>query len=234
MYKSLGEESDEEPKSPEIDPMFKKLWIVCKAAHKEYHKTAIESFSRTKAAKFLRDTAENCIEFIERKQYAGTSQRFETSKLRALRNTLKETTEVATKGSGGRPRHFDEQAAPTAAAPESTGRTARELTVASTLTQMRGPVLPQGPNSIQLPPTRGYHGGNPYQMDRQRPTPPVRRLEAPRRSSLREEPRDRRRSASPPRRPDAPRHTSRSEQSRDRRRQDPMPGYRADRYRPRY
>ena len=234
MYMSSEEELIKEPKYSEIDPMFEKLWNVCKAAHKDYRKTPPKSLPRTKAAKFLRDTAENCIEFIERKQSAGTSQRFETSKLHALRDTLKETIEEATKGSGGKQRRFDEFTVPIPTAAESTVRTGRELTVATKLTQMQGVVLPGSPNSIQLPPTRGYRGDNPYQMGRQRPTPPDRHMHAPRRSSLSEEACDRRRSASPRRQPNAPRQASQSEQSRDRRRQGPVPGYFADKYRPRY
>ena len=242
----------EDAKSPDKDPNFIKLWEVCKNAHEDYRKTSQKSLARTKAAKFLRDTVENCIQYIEDKQSTGTSQWFEKSKLHALRELLRETMEVATKGSGGKPRRFDELPLPTATASNLTVPTARELTVATMLTQTRGDVLPENQNESRIPPSRGMHPpggshdglmrvpsrgyreGRPYYHDRQRRARPGRYLDALHQHTTREQPRNRRRSASPCQNPGARRQVPQSEQSRDHRRQNSMRGYSADTYRPRY
>lgn len=93
---------------PEQDPKFERLWTLYKTANDEYCKTRKNSMNRTRAAKFLRDTTENCIFYIEDKQTASRSQMHDKSKLGELRAALENSIKEVEKGSGGRKRRFDD------------------------------------------------------------------------------------------------------------------------------
>lgn len=99
------------------DPKLKRLFVMYHEAKKDFDTTAETRVDRTNAAKFLRDTIENCLEYIASKQYPMSIQRlvFSSSEvphnsewLVELRNTLAETTAVAEQGLGGKKRRFDE------------------------------------------------------------------------------------------------------------------------------
>ena len=80
-------------------------------AKKDFNATPAKTLERTKSAKFLRDTIENCLTYVAAKQ-----SRLEGSKeascdgkwLDELRSTLDETIAIAEQGSGGKKRRFDE------------------------------------------------------------------------------------------------------------------------------
>jgi hypothetical protein len=99
---------DRDLKHPDKDPKFERLWRLYQTANGEYCKTRKNSISRTRAAKFLRDTTENCVLYIEDKQTASRSQMYDKSKLRELRAALEESIKEVEKGSGGRKRRFDD------------------------------------------------------------------------------------------------------------------------------
>ena len=196
-------------KNADEENKFERLWNLYKTADNEYRRAQKNTHLRTQAAKFLRDTTENCILYMEVEQRARDSQLYDKSKLRELRTTLKEAIKEAEKGSGGKRRRFADILVPTAP---------RHMRG----NHSKGPV--QNLNRNQQPPTkftrpsRGSYGGLWTPMDR---------YPDQRQSQI-----DRRRSASPRRYSNAPRQLSLSEQARDRRREDLLPGY--DTYRPRY
>jgi len=204
----INRHGDPALKNPDEDNKFERLWNLYKTADNEYRRAQKNTHLRTQAAKFLRDTTENCILYVEAEQRARHSQLYDELKLRELHTTLKEAIKEAEKGSGGKRRRFADILVPTAP---------RQMRG----DHSKGPL--QNPNPNQKPPTRitrpfrGSYGG---------PRTPMRRYPDQRQSI------GRRRSASPRRYSDAPRQLSVSEQSRDRRREDLLPGY--DTYRPRY
>lgn len=95
-------------KPSDQDIKFERLWKLYQTASGEYCKTRKNTMSRTRAAKFLRDTTENCVLYIEDKQRTSNSQTYEKSKLRELRATLEEAIKEVEKGSGGKKRRFDD------------------------------------------------------------------------------------------------------------------------------
>ena len=70
-------------------------------ARKDFDATPAKTLERTKSAKFLRDTTENCLTYIVAK---GARPAI----LDELRATLEETIAIAEQGSGGKKRRFDE------------------------------------------------------------------------------------------------------------------------------
>ncbi len=70
-------------------------------ARKDFDATPAKTLERTKSAKFLRDTTENCLTYIAAK---GARPAI----LDELRATLEETIAIAEQGSGGKKRRFDE------------------------------------------------------------------------------------------------------------------------------
>ena len=79
-------------------------------ARKDFDNTPVKTIERTKSAKFLRDTTENCLAYIASKQ--ARSPKVEATcderLLKELRATLEETIAIAERGSGGKKRRFDE------------------------------------------------------------------------------------------------------------------------------
>ena len=94
------------------DEKLKRLFIVYHKAKKDFHATPAKTLERTKSAKFLRDTTENCLAYIAAKQTrAGESQveaAYDGEMLSELRATLEETIAIVEQGSGGKKRRFDE------------------------------------------------------------------------------------------------------------------------------
>ena len=89
------------------DPKFERLWNLYNTATAEFHKTPESTPLRTEAARFLRDTTENCILYIEDKTSAPNSRVYEKPKLEELRNVLKKAIVEVEKGIGFK-RRFDE------------------------------------------------------------------------------------------------------------------------------
>lgn len=103
------------------DAKMNRLFEMYSKAKAEFHASAPKSLQCTSNAKFLRDTTENCLSYIAfLQQSAGGKSRdiitamtdvsFNGIAMSELKATLKETTEIAEKGSGGKKRRFDESA----------------------------------------------------------------------------------------------------------------------------
>lgn len=88
-------------KSNDPDEKLKRLFIVYHRARKDFDATSAKTLERTKSAKFLRDTTENCLAYIAAKGARPAM-------LDELRTTLEETIAIAEQGSGGKKRRFDE------------------------------------------------------------------------------------------------------------------------------
>ncbi|KAL9126619.1 MAG: hypothetical protein Q9217_004357 [Psora testacea] len=101
------------------DEKLRRLMDIYYKARSDFHSTPSKSLDRTKAAKFLRDTIENCLTYIEAKHVPIRTNGYtprssyvkgavDQAMLVELRSTLAETTAIAEKGSGGKKRRFDE------------------------------------------------------------------------------------------------------------------------------
>jgi len=101
------------------DPKMKRLLAMYRHAKGEFNATIPRSLERTTAAKFLRDTTENCLAHIATQQRSASSEKpdlatsmanasFDGFTMEELEDTLKKTTAIAEKGSGGKKRRFDE------------------------------------------------------------------------------------------------------------------------------
>lgn len=94
------------------DESLKRLFIVYHKARKDFDATPAKTLERTKSAKFLRDTTENCLAYIAAKQTRSGGSKVEAicdgNMLDELRATLEETIAIAEQGSGGKKRRFDE------------------------------------------------------------------------------------------------------------------------------
>ena len=111
-----------QPKPADLchDPKLERLWELYLSARRDFYKEGTDCFRRTTAAKFLRDTIENCIDYIEAKNlstlerspYQGPARAKlsgpDQGKLLELRTNLQRAIRAAEKGSGGKKRHFDE------------------------------------------------------------------------------------------------------------------------------
>lgn len=111
-----------QPKPADLchDPKLERLWELYLSARRDFYQEGTDCFRRTTAAKFLRDTIENCIGYIEAKNLS-TLEKFphrgpahaklsgpDKEKLLELRTNLQRAIKAAEKGSGGKKRHFDE------------------------------------------------------------------------------------------------------------------------------
>ena len=118
----IAEEQDEKPfgvkmsgdsvsRSKDGDEKLKRLFIVYHKARKDFNATPPKTLERTKSAKFLRDTSENCLAYIAAKRTRTGGSKSEVAydgMLNELKATLEETTTIAEQGSGGKKRRFDE------------------------------------------------------------------------------------------------------------------------------
>ena len=100
-------------RSNDGDEKLKRLFVVYHKAKKDFHATPAKTLERTKSAKFLRDTTENCLAYIAAQQTRSGDSRVEAAcdgeMLSELRITLEETIAIAEQGSGGKKRRFDEK-----------------------------------------------------------------------------------------------------------------------------
>lgn len=104
-------------KLSESDEMLKRLLDIYRKAKNDFHATPPKSIERTKSAKFLRDTVENCLSYLAAKEIPAYSMMTTSSTgkatskaelLHQLQETLEETIAIAEKGSGGKKRRFEE------------------------------------------------------------------------------------------------------------------------------
>ena len=77
-------------------------------ARNDFDTTPAKSLERTKSAKFLRDTTENCLAYMAAKQTQSGGFQCDGNMRDELRATLEETIAIAEQGSGGKKRRFDE------------------------------------------------------------------------------------------------------------------------------
>lgn len=92
------------------DPKFQRLWSLFLEARADFDVQSTDNFRRTTAAKFLRDTIENCLSYISTSTSSSSPGHHpdETTRRQTLlKNTLKLAIEAAERGSGGRKRRFD-------------------------------------------------------------------------------------------------------------------------------
>lgn len=97
------------------DTNFHLLWHIFEVAREEFRSHDIDNHQRTKAAKFLRDTAENVTDYVKLKQPPGTEidgasssePRGLAGNLSELRFSLDQAVEVAETGCGGKKRRFE-------------------------------------------------------------------------------------------------------------------------------
>ena len=95
-------------RSTDGDEKFKRLFIVYQTARKDFDATPAKTLERTKSAKFLRDTTENCLAYMAAKGNGPGAQFTCDGMMNELRVTLEETIAIAEQGSGGKKRRFDE------------------------------------------------------------------------------------------------------------------------------
>lgn len=94
--------------SDPTDPKLQRLWSLFLEARTDFNLECEDNFRRTTAAKFLRDTIENCLSYISSyPSSAGNYPEEATVRETLLRDTLKLAIEAAERGSGGRKRRFD-------------------------------------------------------------------------------------------------------------------------------
>lgn len=129
-----------DPEAAHLDPDTKldRIWSVYESARKDFASTKSGTESYTKAARFLRDTIENGINYIEGSQSSLMSP-LEMStasdnvllnptqqKLVQMRSSLEEVTEIVNRGFQGRKRRFEQYGVtPIAKNPVSEGRSKR-------------------------------------------------------------------------------------------------------------
>ena len=117
--------SDESTYETELQPLgndtkFLRLMEVYKEARSEFDTTPPKSLDRTNAAKFLRDTIENCQSYLKTKYDASQVNAIasDTSHVEVpldietvteMERFLKKASEIAEKGSGGKKRRFDKE-----------------------------------------------------------------------------------------------------------------------------
>lgn len=97
--------------SDPTDPKFQRLWSLFLEARTDFNLECTDNFRRTTAAKFLRDTIENCLSYITFcPSSAGNHPAEANDRQTLLKDTLKLAIEAAERGSGGRKRRFDIEA----------------------------------------------------------------------------------------------------------------------------
>ena len=103
--------------TPEIDPKISRLWKLYQTGRAEYNSCPKGGFAHSKAARFLRDTIENGLVYIERAYPSvicdDNSEISQDAKLSVIRNklielrtSLNEITPVVEKAYGGQKRRF--------------------------------------------------------------------------------------------------------------------------------
>jgi hypothetical protein len=105
---AAGDEENETPK---------RLFLTYLTAKNDFHAIRLKGLERTKAAKFLRDTTENCIAYIASRENSSSGTEsinlnieivMGQATLDEMRSTLQEAKLAAEAGSGGKKRRFDD------------------------------------------------------------------------------------------------------------------------------
>ena len=108
----------EADQTPELDPKMGRLWTLYQSAKVEYTSCLKGSFAHSKAARFLRDTIENGLTYIERAYPSvvcdsnsetardGANLLGARTKVMELRTSLNEITPVVEKAYGSQRRRF--------------------------------------------------------------------------------------------------------------------------------
>lgn len=97
------------------DSKFNRLWGIFENVKEEFHSQPIDSRHRTKAAKFLRDTAENVLYYIKSNQPSAMATNDASNnepqglarKVSELRSSFNQAVQVAETGCGGKKRRFE-------------------------------------------------------------------------------------------------------------------------------
>ena len=100
--------------NPDTDPKFRRLWNLFEKAQTEFN-VLIDTYKATTAARFLRDTIENVISYIESNRTLTTDSKATShndlnglqKKIFELEVVLKQAMAVAERGCGGNKRRFD-------------------------------------------------------------------------------------------------------------------------------
>ena len=98
----VSKDSDETSNSKSADLKLGKILEIFDRARKDFHEADAETPDYITAARFLRDTAENCIHFLETQ-----GVQIVTEKLTEIRSQFAEATVAAEKSLGGKRRRFD-------------------------------------------------------------------------------------------------------------------------------
>ena len=135
------------------DAKFLRLMEVYKKARSEFDTTPPKSLDRTKAAKFLRDTIENCQTYIGSKHDVSQVNGSVSNTLHAdvpldvatvaeMERFLKKASVIAEKGSGGKKRRFekehDDETPSAVSYPEQSGVTTMSASAFSNLVENQG------------------------------------------------------------------------------------------------
>lgn len=97
------------------DPNINRLWHLFEVAREDFLSCYTDNHHRTKAAKFLRDTAENAIDYIKLKEPSSIATNDASSKeshglsqkFIELKSSLNQAVEVVNTAYGGKKRRFD-------------------------------------------------------------------------------------------------------------------------------
>lgn len=97
-------------KAQASDPKLKRLLDMYQKTKKDFESTDPKGIERTKSAKFLRDTVENCLSYLNTKEKHPSNSRaiVEDPMVEELKSTLAQAAAIVQKGSGGKKRRFDE------------------------------------------------------------------------------------------------------------------------------
>ena len=134
--------------------MLRKLFITYQTAKKDFDASRLRSLERTRSAKFLRDTTENCLAYLTANQnpLRDTEPPDTSSELSGgsaivdeMNTTLQKAIEAAEEGSGGKKRRFDDDWAFIPAVPAAM----RQLTAENQLKS--GDPIPRGTYSAHQP-----------------------------------------------------------------------------------
>ena len=140
--------------------MLRKLFVTYQMAQKDFEACPLKTRARTKSAKFLRDTTENCLSYLTARQtplQGGEALDINLELLggegivEEMKLTLQKAIEVAEEGSGGKKRRFDEDWASTPSMPAAM----RHSTVRRPLTH--GDPVPRGTQSARDPGAGFFH-----------------------------------------------------------------------------
>lgn len=168
----MDSSGDQSLKPQSEDEKLKRLLVLYYKAKNDFNATPPKSLDRTRSAKFLRDTIENCLTYIAAHQptpdaknvmFSNPQVSDHRSRLEELKKTLAEAIAVAEAGSGGKKRRFDENwenvplapskmkghlaaRLPLNADPVPRGHASEKILGPSPVTRRHDPSVPQAPH----------------------------------------------------------------------------------------